>query len=84
MNSVSMADRRSRWVAGHAYMFRQWTIHCVEENGRRFFTTTDPTPVGWTLSQEFGSVDSAMRHIEGREIDKMLYRIGGGTNRVTA
>ncbi len=79
--TIAVADKQSSWARGGVYFHRHWTIACVEENGRRFFSTNDPDPIGLTLAQEFGSVSDAMSYINEREIKKMLYRVSGGSYR---
>ena len=64
-----------QWREGAMVPFMGWAIVGVEEDGRRFWKTTDPTPIGLHLPQEFSSASCAVRYIEKREIEKMLYRI---------
>ncbi len=66
------------WSKGLATCHYGWWIEAVEENGRKFWSTIDPTPIGMVIRQEFCSLDDAMKAIEEREVEKTLWRIKYG------
>lgn len=80
-DTMAAAGAHSTWTRGRVFFHKNWFIICAEENGRRFFSTNDPDPIGLTLAQEFGSVRDAIAYIDEREIEKMIYRVSGGTYR---
>ncbi len=63
----------SDWHPNMAFHHAGEIIRCVEENGRRFFTASVPDPGGWSLQQEFGSLDDARRYIDRQHADQAAW-----------
>lgn len=66
------------WEAGVSFLHMGWLVVAVEEGGRQFWATTDPTPIGQTLRQEFTTFLSAVDYIDNRETEKVLFKIKYG------